>query len=810
MDKDVFVANKTPVLPQSEAVFLEAGISTWRWEALSGEFQLSDDGIQMLQVRDDELPLSLDTILGQIVNEDVAGFEAAMARLITEPDGEALEVDFRANLDNGEQRWFRAIGRSYAGSNQQITHAAGVLLDVTAQRIAEHHYDTFFQQPNGIHLLATLDGEIKLANIAWQLVLGYTTRELLGQNFLELVHADDRDATVAEMNNLSRGLKTLYFENRYLHKNGSYRRIAWSAAVAEQDSVICAVGRDISHEYAAKRGLFQAAAVFKNSGEGILISDEKGLIRDVNAAFSQITGYSRDEAIGQATSLLRSGRHDAEFYEEMWHALKETGTWRGEVWNRRKSGAIFPELLTISKIEGQDSGFMAIFTDITQLKETEEQLQKLAHYDPLTELPNRCLINERLEQSIRRAQRRSERLAVFFLDIDSFKNINDSLGHLAGDKLLATTADRLRELLRDDDTVGRIGGDEFLMVLDGIDSPDVATNIAEKIIGALRKPVMLEGRSVSVSASVGISIYPDDGQTAETLMSNADAAMYSAKEEGRNTFRFYSENLTQKAFQNVLIDSALREAKSRNEFRLAFQPQIDIVTNSLLGLEVLLRWHHPTLGTVSPAQFIPQAERTGLIRDIGHWVLEQACIEGNKWLTEGLPFGRLAVNVSAPQFRAADFVDQVRQVLEQTKFPPNKLELELTESVLVQDTEQPIGSMNELRAMGVQFAIDDFGTGYSSLSYLKQMPIDRLKLDKSFVDNINTDDSDRIIAGAVVALGQAMGLEVIAEGIEHEDQARALRDLGCTQFQGFLYGLPMYTSRIETVLRKEAQRKTAP
>lgn len=804
------MANKTPVLPQSEAVFLEAGISTWRWEAHSGEFQLSDDGIRMLQVRDDELPLSLDTILGQVVNEDVAGFEAAMARLITEPEGKAQEVDFRADLDSGEQRWFRAIGRSYANSEQTVTHAAGVLLDVTAQQSAQQYYDTFFQQPNGMHLLASIEGDIKLANSAWELALGYTPEELIGKNFLELVHEEDRAVTVKEMQNLSKGLKTLYFENRYRHKNGSYRVIAWSAAAADQDSIICAVGRDISKENAAKQGLFQAAAVFKNSGEGILISDEKGLIRDVNAAFSQITGYSRDEAIGQATSLLRSGRHDAEFYKKMWHALKETGTWRGEIWNRRKSGAVFPELLTISKIDGQNSGFVAIFTDITQLKETEEQLQKLAHYDPLTELPNRYLINERLQQSIRRAQRRSERLAVFFLDIDSFKNINDSLGHLAGDKLLAMTANRLRELLRDDDTVGRIGGDEFLMLLEDINSPDVATNIAEKIIGALRKPTILEGRSVSVSASVGISIYPDDGQTAETLMSNADAAMYSAKEQGRNTFRFYSENLTRAAFQNVLIDSALREAKSRNEFRLAFQPQIDIVTNSLLGLEVLLRWHHPTLGTVSPAQFIPQAERTGLIRDIGQWVLEQACLQGNKWLAEGLPFGRLAVNVSAPQFRAEDFVDQVRQVLEYANFPPNRLELELTESVLVQDTEQLIGNMDELRAMGIQFAIDDFGTGYSSLSYLKKMPIDRLKLDKSFVDNISTDDNDRIIAEAVVALGQAMGLEVIAEGIEYEEQARALRDIGCTQFQGFLYGMPMYTSRIEGVLRKEAQRKTAP
>ncbi|EAQ96167.2 bifunctional diguanylate cyclase/phosphodiesterase [Congregibacter litoralis] len=796
----------TNLLPQSEAVFLEAGIGTWRWDASSGEFQLSDDGIAMLQVRADELPLGVDTIIGQILDEDVAGFQSAMAELITAPG--LIEVDFRALLDDGDIRWYRAIGRSYASPDASVTHAAGVLLDVTTQRSAEQYYDAFFQQPNGMHLVASIDGEIRLTNSAWQLVLGHGDAELQGQNLLDLVHPEDREATLAEMGKLSQGMYTLYFENRYRHRDGSYRVIAWSAATAERESVICAVGRDISQEHAARRGLFQAAAVFKNSGEGILISDKDGRIRDVNAAFSRITGYSREDAIGQPTSLLRSGRHDGDFYADMWQTLQRDGVWRGEIWNRRKSGTVFPELLTISKIDGPDGGFMAIFTDISQLKETEEQLQKLAHYDPLTNLPNRFLVNECLEHSIRRAQRRSDHLAVFFLDIDSFKNINDSLGHFAGDKLLKTTANRLKALLRDDDSVGRIGGDEFLMVLDDISTPDDATHIAEKIIGALRKPMILEGRSISVSASIGISIYPEDGQTAETLMSNADAAMYNAKDQGRDTFRFYSEHLTRQAFQNVLIDSALREAVSRQEFRLAFQPQVNTDNGSLLGLEVLLRWHHLTLGTVSPSQFIPQAERTGLIRDIGHWVLEQSCLQGSRWIAEGLQFGHLAVNVSAPQFRAEDFVAQVRKVLADTEFPPEKLELELTESVLVHDTEKLIENMHELRALGVMFAIDDFGTGYSSLSYLKRMPIDRLKLDKSFVDHIVSDDSDRIIAGAVLALGKAMGLPVIAEGIEQEAQARVLQSLGCKHFQGYLYGRPMYGPRIEVVLRAHLEKKT--
>ncbi len=793
------MVSTTHLLPQSEAVFLEAGIGTWRWDATSGAFQLSDDGIEMLQVRDDELPLSIDTIITQILNEDAAEFQAAMSELVSAPG--LIKVDFRALLEDGGIRWYRAIGQSYASADATVTHAAGVLLDVTSQRSAEQYYDAFFQQPNGLHLVASIDGEIRLTNSAWQLVLGYTEAELRAKKILDLVHPQDLEVTFKEMGKLSKGMNVLYFENRVRHKDGSYRVIAWSAATAERESVICALGQDISQEHAARRGLFQAAAVFKNSGEGILISDTDGRIRDVNVAFSRITGYSREEAIGQSTNLLRSGRHDADFYADMWRTMQKDGVWRGEIWNRRKSGTVFPELLTISKIDGPDGGYMAIFTDISQLKETEEQLQKLAHYDPLTNLPNRFLINERLEHGVRRAQRRSDRLAVFFLDIDGFKNINDSLGHLAGDRLLRATADRLRNVLRDDDSVGRIGGDEFLMVLDDIRTYDDATTIAEKIIGVLRKPMILEGRSISVSASIGISIYPDDGQTAETLMSNADAAMYNAKDQGRDTFRFYSEHLTRQAFQNVLIDSALREAIARKEFRLAFQPQVNTEDQSLLGLEVLLRWHHPPLGTVSPTQFIPQAERTGLIRDIGHWVLEQSCKQGSQWIADGLQFGHLAVNVSAPQFREEDFVDRVHQVLADTGFPPEKLELELTESVLVRDTERLIESMHKLRALGVMFAIDDFGTGYSSLSYLKRMPIDRLKLDKSFVDHITSDDSDRSIAGAVLALGEAMGLPVIAEGIEHEEQARVLQSLGCKQFQGYLYGMPMYGPRVEVLLR---------
>ncbi len=789
----------TTLLADSEAVFLDAGIGTWRWAAATDEFELSQETITLLQVREDELPLKAGAMLRYMHNDDVARFNAAISDVTTSSG--VQQTEFRVYRDSGDQRWYRAVGRGFYDEKGQITHAAGVIIDVTAERHAEELQGTFFEQPNGIHIVAGTDGEIKLANTGWQLSLGYHPDELIGRNFLELIHDDDVDATLTEMSNLSRGIKTLYFENRYRHKNGKYHLIAWSAAVPEDGEDIYAIGKDITQERAAQHRLAQAAAVFNNSGEGIIVTDGTGVIKDVNAAFSRITGYHRSEVIGEHTRILRSGRHSDEFYKRMWAAIDEEGIWRGEIWNRRKSGETFPELLTITHFDGFDGGYIGIFTDISQLKATEEQLQQLAHYDQLTQLPNRYLINERLIQSLRRSRRRNLRLAVIFLDIDSFKNINDSLGHVAGDRLLTTTAQRLRDTLREDDVIGRIGGDEFLIVLEDITSPEDVTTIAEKIIGALRLPINLENNEVSVSASLGISLYPEDGQSAETLMSNADAAMYSAKEQGRDTFRFYSERMTREAFQHVLLDSALREAAVRNELRLAYQPQRNLETGQTVGLEVLVRWHHPQLGAVPPTQFIPHAERTGLIRGIGQWVLEQACRQGAFWLETGCEFGLLAVNVSASQFRDRNFQDILQETLDATGLPANHLELEITESILLRDTEELITKMQEIRDMGVRFAIDDFGTGYSSLSYLKRMPIDRLKLDQSFVRDVAEDGNNHIICDAVIALAGALGVEVIAEGIEEAAQERSLLELGCNLGQGYRYGVPQYAERIEPSLR---------
>jgi len=792
---------------EDSSVYLAAGIGSWRWDADSGIFHLSANARRMLMLRDSDLPVTPEVILGNLHADDVAAFRSALEGLVSRVG--IHESELRIPFDDGRLFWYRVVGKAH-GEGGRVSTAKGVLVDITEQRRAEQMHRTFFEQPNGLHLIADLSGTIKEVNGAWQTLLGYEPQSVVGRKLLEFVHPEDREDTLAEADRLSRGFSTRYFENRYLHANGETRLLAWSAAAPDGDGYIYAAGSDITNQRAAETRLYKAAAVFDSSGEGILISDSDGLIREVNDAFCTITGYTREEAIGQHTRLLRSGRHDADFYRAMWESIRTTGVWRGEIWNRRKNGEVYPELLTITHVDGEEGGYVAVFADISKIKETEEHLQRLAHYDQLTGLPNRHLISERIEQSVRRARRMRTRMAVVFLDVDSFKNVNDSLGHAAGDRLLMTVARRLESALRDADSIGRIGGDEFLIVIEQVGAPENVSVVAEKLIEELREPIELDGRSVTVSASLGISLYPEDGDNVDALMRNADAAMYSAKEQGRDTFRFYSERMTRSAFQRVLLDSALREAIERDELRAVYQVQRNLTNGSIVGLEVLLRWHHPKLGTVPPAQFIPHAERSGLIRAIGRWVLRESCIQGARWLEAGIDFGEIAVNISASQFRDAGFESMVTDALHESGLPADRLELEITESVLVSDTEELIEKMHALRKLGIRFAIDDFGTGYSSLRYLQRMPVDRLKLDQSFVARVAEDGNDRIIATAVIALGKALGLRVIAEGIEREEQAAAIAELGCREGQGYLYGVPLYAHTIEPILRAYPALRRAP
>ena len=538
----------------------------------------------------------------------------------------------------------------------------------------------------------------------------------------------------------------------------------------------------------------QAVTVFESTREGVVITDLQPQILSVNRAFTEINGYAGSEVVGRNPRLLQSGRHDIAFYQAMWASLLETGHWEGEIWNRRKNGELFPQLLTISTVRddrGHPTHYVGVMTDISQIKHSEQRLEHLAHYDPLTLLPNRLLFNARLKHTLAQAARHQTQVAVLLLDLDRFKQINDSFGHPMGDLLLKAAAERLGHCVHVNDTVARIGGDEYTLLLEDIKQSDNAAVVAEKILLGFSEPFELEGQELYITPSVGICIYPRDGEDGETLMRNADTAMYEAKNQGRNSYVFYSEQLTSHAFEQVMLENSLRKAIMRNELRLHFQPQLDLHSERLIGAEALVRWQHPDLGMVPPARFIPLAEETGLIIDIGEWVLQTACAQAKAWLDLGLDIGHVAVNVAGLQIRRRIVLEQTQRALESSGLPAERLELEVTEGFIMDETQGAVALLQALRRLGVSLSIDDFGTGYSSLAYLKRLPIDQLKIDKSFVRDIPEDPGDMAIVKAIIALGQSLGLEVIAEGIETQEQRRFLITQGCSKGQGYLFARPL-------------------
>ncbi len=564
--------------------------------------------------------------------------------------------------------------------------------------------------------------------------------------------------------------------------------------------------RDLTQQRQMEERLRLSASVFENTSEGVVISDTQGTVVEVNSAFTEILGYGHDEVIGQNPRMWKSDRHDESFYRDFWNSLMTVGRWRGEIWNRRKDGSVFPEWLSISQVvdsEGKLTHFIGVFTDISHLKESQKQLDHLAHHDALTDLPNRLLYVERLTQAIKHAGRQKKQLAIIFIDLDRFKNINDSLGHPAGDQLLCKVAERLEDVVREDDTVARISGDEFVLLLEDIGGSNNAAHVAQKVMRIFESSFQLEGREVQTSASLGISLYPQDGDDAATLLRNADAAMYRAKDEGRNNYEFYTEELTRNAFERVLLENSLRQALDQQQFQLYYQPQVDIFTGEIIGAEVLIRWQHPDQGMVSPAKFIPIAEECGLILAIGEWVLREACEQGKRWLDQDIHFGQLAVNVSGVQIKDSALVEQVSTIINECEFPASCLELEITEGFIMQQAQFAISQLEGLRQLGLTLAIDDFGTGYSSLSYLKQLPIQKLKIDQSFIRDIPDDLDDMAISNAVIALGDSLDLKVIAEGVETKEQASFLKKAGCSQGQGFLYSRPVPAEDFEKLLTEK-------
>lgn len=536
-----------------------------------------------------------------------------------------------------------------------------------------------------------------------------------------------------------------------------------------------------------------AAKVFAQSSEGFMVTDASNNIISTNKAFTDITGYSAEEALGKNPRILSSGRHNKDFYQTIWAAIQTQSFWAGEIWNRRKDGSLFPAWLTISRVideQGHISEYVGTLNDITQRKKSEENIHRLAHFDALTGLPNRTLLNDRFTQAIGNALRNQEKIAVLFLDLDHFKNINDTLGHRIGDEILIEVAKRMVSTVRDVDTVSRLGGDEFILVLSNIDA-NGAAHVAEKLLATISRSYLLAGQELAITPSIGIAMYPNDGTDIDSLSMCADTAMYRAKQDGRNNFRFFAPEMQTKSSRALLLDNALRNALERNQFSLHYQPQISMQNGRVVGAEALLRWNHPELGSISPAEFIPIAESGGQILPIGEWVLRTTAQQLSQWIAAGMTPLTIAVNLSAVQFRLDSFPELVSKILEEAKLPPRYLELELTEGVAMEDPNSAIQIMDELHHRGIRMSIDDFGTGYSSLSYLKRFKIYKLKIDQSFVRDISVDPEDKAIVSAVISLASSLGMKTIAEGVETSEQMAFLRLQGCDEIQGYYFSKPL-------------------
>jgi len=660
--------------------------------------------------------------------------------------------------------------------------------------------------------------EIYYMSPSCERVTGYSAKEFIDDPglLLRVMHPEDRQVMEQHLHDIAQPVACQnegQQDFRIVRRDGEIRWIAHncrSITGPNGESMGCRVGnRDVTENRQTEQQLRIAATAFE-SQEGMVVTDTDTVILRVNRAFTDITGYTAEEVVGKKTNLLKSGRHDQAFYAEMWQSLRSQGVWQGEIWNRRKNGEVYPEWLTITAVKGNSgeiTHYVSTLTDITLRKAAADEIKNLAFYDPLTQLPNRRLLMDRLKHALASSTRSGREGALLFIDLDNFKTLNDTLGHNIGDLLLQKVAERLTSCVREGDTAARLGGDEFVVMLEDLSEQDIeaaaqAETIGHKILDVLNQPYQLGPHECHSTPSIGATLFNDHKSGIEELLKQADIAMYQAKTAGRNALRFFDPQMQDTINARAALEGELRKALANQQFHLYYQIQVDGSFRPL-GAEALIRWLHPERGLVFPAQFIPLAEETGLILPIGLWVLETACAQLKAWQqnahTRALG---LSVNVSAKQFRQVDFVAQVQAVVQRQAINPKLLKLELTESMLLENIEETVAKMNALKEIGVRISLDDFGTGYSSLQYLKRLPLDQLKIDQSFVHDLALDSSDKIIVRTIIAMAQSLNLDVIAEGVETEAQRLLLQNKGCTHYQGYLFDRPVPIEQFEAFLNQ--------
>lgn len=760
-----------------------------------------------------------------------SGFADVRRRLAS---GEIVEQSVRLRHSSGQWRQYflRTAALEVGGDRARV----GVMLarDVSEQLHAlerldeqEHRYRLLAE--NFTDIVCTIDTDLRLTyvspSVAW--VTGYEPAEVFQReagfnreqgSLKTLVRELEADLAAATPHRRGgengRADAPRVRQVTVAHKNGHAVHLEVQASLMRDKAgalrgmmLVC---RDVTQRVALDGDLRLAAKVFENSLEAIFITDSRGMISQVNHAFTEITGFAEDEVLGESSAVLAVAEHAVSFRDAIQPILERTGFWQGELWCRRRNGGSFPAATGITSVvgkEGEFLGYITSFRDITERKSTEERIRKLAYFDPLTGLPNRSLFIDRLNQELQRSLRNNSHVVLLFLDLDRFKAVNDSMGHAAGDQLLGKVAEKLANCVRGHDSVARMGGDEFTIILGDLHERSqavaAAVSVARKVMDVLGHPTTLHGREVFLAASIGIAIYPQDGEDAATLLKHADVAMYHAKKAGKNNFQFYVEAMNARALERLELQNGLYRAAVNEDLQVLFQPITDLASGRIIAVETLLRWQHPSRGTIHPTEFVPVAEESGLIVRIGEWVLAEACRQMARWQAQGLGLDWIAVNISARQFAEGDLVRHVINALDDSGLEAKYLELELTESILMDDIDYTLGMLKDLKAMGVDLAIDDFGTGYSSLNYLKQFPIDRLKIDRSFVQLLPHDVEDVRITEAILAIARGFDLSVVAEGVERAEQAQLLGELGCHCAQGFLYGRAMSGDAIAQLLLQQ-------
>jgi diguanylate cyclase (GGDEF)-like protein/PAS domain S-box-containing protein len=769
---------------------------------------MSDTGVEPSAI-----VLDASILFARILEEDAVELKARITHAFATVGQWHHEVRLRVA---DTMRWFECHARVHRPSADALC-ADGYLADITERktaelkdaRLSERFMRAFDIAPQPMAIVDA-QGNITAINEMCVRTFGYTRQEVPTLDiYLRRIFPDEeyrarllKQWTDAGQRFMQTRLPQAPIVAQHRRKDGSQCTLEVRTTWDSGECIVLLT--DITERLAAEERMRLWTSVLERSMEGIMICDPKGLIIAVNPAFERVTGFTRQEAVGKTPRILRSGRQDARFYADMWQKIGTTGQWSGEIWNRRKNGELYVEWMALNAVydpSGTVTHYISIFSDVTERKSAEDKLRYLAHYDALTDLPNRSLLLHQLEQLIELAHRGGLRLAVLFLDLDRFKNINDSMGHEAGDQLLQAIARRIKSTVRHSDTVARMGGDEFVIVLSQLQHPDDAARFAGELLATVGRPLMLGDQELSVSASIGVSVFPEDGAQAGDLMRNADTAMYRAKSGGRNRYEFYAHEMNEHAVERLQTENALRLAIDSQELVLHYQPQINLASGTIVGAEALVRWRRSGVGLVLPSEFIPLAEECGLIVNIGYWVVREALRQIKAWDAAGVPAVTIAVNVSAREFHQRGFVESLTQAIHDNAVEPGRLELELTESVIVQDIEATAAILDRLHELGIRVSLDDFGTGYSSLNYLRRFPIDKIKIDQSFVGEITGEPKSVRLVQAIIALARSFGMKVIAEGVKTREQLAALRAERCEEVQGCLVSPAIEPAQFERLLR---------